>query len=1308
MPSKFGGVEVGQPTGSKFGGIPVSSKPVKKTRAQIEQEVAQAQMTRPPIEEMSTMESIGNAAFDPVLGLSLQPLAHGIGQAATGLMNLPARAWHAATGTPTEEWQLGRDEPVSRLPYQLGQATMTVPLAHNENVSPLPRVLAQTLESLTTPENLATLPFAAGETIPARMMATVMAPQMSVGAVQSGQQALNPELSPEQREEEAYRAIISGGLGTVLGRQIGNTRAPSPSGLQPGDIQSRLTSGDRDVMAGRVPPERQLGYSATQFPGPRERGLLLAENNPQVPTDVNPAGGARFVQDPMGRTLDFSQLTEKEAREAMRGPRVYVPREQKVRPAQESPVIIDTGKNKNLPDWAREQMIGQGLDPARMFNDVDLQNPTVRQAIETDPTLTPEQKRTLLKSGSTREVFEFNENPQIEQVSVPTKAPVEQGGGKVSFASEAGATEIPNARQSAQQQGKLYGGAFFLDPDFWKGPAKDTGKMVVGGIQRLKSAAETKLDATTPLGAGKIPGVARVLDPRSYKKTPEEQTLLAHGRTVDAGKKMTGVWLAGTERLKNPFPVDKQGRVTLEGGKLDYMEDVIRREMEKPGSQPLSKFQREWVRWAGNQIKQVGDMLKEEGIDQLEMDDGSIVKVGEGPYFPRPPVGHAKIKGQPSPVKKAIGAEQFFQKSREHVTEKQGVAMGVKYEPNPYGRIARYLDASYRAIADRRLAQDPAMKGLTGEQSAGTDYTYHPALRGRLFPTEVAQRINDYYNQLPNKYLRAAGRVNDELKSAKFSVDVSTPLNQGLALLGSHPIRWAKTTALSLKALGDGKTFSKYIGRPENLEGAQFLSKNNSNLANMYDFLQGSQTKTLASQVHPIKWSGRSMSTFLGVAKVEMYKALKPLAKKHGWSDAELAETIDNFTLSGRMEAIGVSPSRALTERLIFNAPSYMRAAANLATMIGEGVVNTAKGEPNKSASGRVGLQALRGLLTSTLVLAYATYKASVDEGKMSQEEMNERLDPRSSKFLKFTYDIKKGDGKLPVEDRLEVSYGNIFVAGARVLGDYADIATSDKELGPGPKNPGIKFLTNRRAPIVSTIEELASGKDYKGEDSPAWKALLKLVVPASLEPLTTKGGFENWLPTRQGMHESLLQGMGLNVHPEGYGSKYNRAQDKAAKQLYGVGDYKDLNVGQRLNANRLVEDSVEKPEMSRQQKLMALETVEERGKKLESRLSPMIQEKLEDNGLRVSGYSSSSSISKMPLRLEGDEEREKLASLMVSEAERRLNNMFKIPKFDSLPQKEKQRIFESVMEASRSVAWAFMQKEINDRSKERKPSQRQ
>jgi hypothetical protein len=61
---------------------------------------------------------------------------------------------------------------------------------------------------------------------------------------------------------------------------------------------------------------------------------------------------------------------------------------------------------KGMPQWARDEMVSRGLDPARQLNDIDVQQPSIREAVQNDPTLTPEQKERLLRSGSPRAVAE--------------------------------------------------------------------------------------------------------------------------------------------------------------------------------------------------------------------------------------------------------------------------------------------------------------------------------------------------------------------------------------------------------------------------------------------------------------------------------------------------------------------------------------------------------------------------------------------------------------------------------------------------------------------------------------------------------------------------------------------------------------------------------------------------------------------------------------------------------------------------------------------------------------------------------------
>lgn len=65
-----------------------------------------------------------------------------------------------------------------------------------------------------------------------------------------------------------------------------------------------------------------------------------------------------------------------------------------------TPPVPPTAPQEGMPPWAREEMLRRGLSPNRPLNDVDVGNASVRAAIESDPSLTPEQKARVLKTGS--------------------------------------------------------------------------------------------------------------------------------------------------------------------------------------------------------------------------------------------------------------------------------------------------------------------------------------------------------------------------------------------------------------------------------------------------------------------------------------------------------------------------------------------------------------------------------------------------------------------------------------------------------------------------------------------------------------------------------------------------------------------------------------------------------------------------------------------------------------------------------------------------------------------------------------------
>lgn len=95
--------------------------------------------------------------------------------------------------------------------------------------------------------------------------------------------------------------------------------------------------------------------------------------------------------------VDATGMTEAEARSAGRTVKDHIKMLDKESPEQDvisvesihspedfikEPALDAVGsETKNLPDWAREEMIRRGIDPNRPLNDVDLANPSVQEAL---------------------------------------------------------------------------------------------------------------------------------------------------------------------------------------------------------------------------------------------------------------------------------------------------------------------------------------------------------------------------------------------------------------------------------------------------------------------------------------------------------------------------------------------------------------------------------------------------------------------------------------------------------------------------------------------------------------------------------------------------------------------------------------------------------------------------------------------------------------------------------------------------------------------------------------------------------------
>lgn len=107
--------------------------------------------------------------------------------------------------------------------------------------------------------------------------------------------------------------------------------------------------------------------------------------------------------------------------------------------------VVGSSQSKNLPVWARSEMERRGLDPNRLLNDIDIKNPSIQKAIESDPTLTRAEKDSLLQYGSLppKQPVAGSEAPKsVQTPPAPTEAP--KVAPVVSIGVQKGAKGIPD------------------------------------------------------------------------------------------------------------------------------------------------------------------------------------------------------------------------------------------------------------------------------------------------------------------------------------------------------------------------------------------------------------------------------------------------------------------------------------------------------------------------------------------------------------------------------------------------------------------------------------------------------------------------------------------------------------------------------------------------------------------------------------------------------------------------------------------------------------------------------------------------
>ena len=194
-----------------------------------------------------------------------------------------------------------------------------------------------------------------------------------------------------------------------------------------------------------------------------------------------------------------------------------------------------------------------------------------------------------------------------------------------------------------------------------------------------------------------------------------------------------------------------------------------------------------------------------------------------------------------------------------------------------------------------------------------------PAFAGKIYPQEVAGKIEQQFAQEVRGWVRATGNATSAAKALMATADISAPFIQGAAMFARNPIRWAKATLNSYKALADPNHMARLMEHPRYKELAEQFSQSGGSLLQLQDFLAGLKPGAAATKIPGygglLTATGRAYGAFLDLAKLELFDAWRQSAPRAEWP--RLAETIENSLFMGRMEQVGLNPHRAIGERLL-------------------------------------------------------------------------------------------------------------------------------------------------------------------------------------------------------------------------------------------------------------------------------------------------------------------------------------------------------------------------------------------------------
>ena len=352
-----------------------------------------------------------------------------------------------------------------------------------------------------------------------------------------------------------------------------------------------------------------------------------------------------------------------------------------------------------------------------------------------------------------------------------------------------------------------------------------------------------------------------------------------------------------------------------------------------------------------------------------------------------------------------------------------------------------------------------------------------PAFRDIIMSREMADQIEAQLLDQPPAALRKIETFNDVLRMLETGLDPGFIFIQGGIPLMYRPQAWGKSFSITMQSLKDPAVAARYFQLPENRAVIDKMVQFSAAPLASSEYTAG---VTVLGRI-PVagaafRRGGAAFNIYLDVARIEMHKALGPLAKNAD-DYRQLTTTIDQMLGVMSPRQLGVTPTRrSLQGALIAFAARYRRAgAALIASLIRGGI---------------------RGHVARRALAHFFIGGAALMTGLAAVFGQTDLLDPRKGKNnIPPMYDPRYMGRFLSI--RVGDSYWGIGGVSVSTVGLVASMYRGLSEDGVrGAAIEAFRRFRGLTSPFTSDVIDLATGKaGFTEEDTHTAFGITRMVA---------------------------------------------------------------------------------------------------------------------------------------------------------------------------------------------------------------------